>query len=100
MAKVLTAAFFIRRDNAGFAKSLVQQRIELSLNFIFLGAGDMAIRAFVQRFHLGSWRFRLMMIEIVETPPSYIDGPLFQNRKTQKVVTRGAQQVAINSAIS
>src|SRR5262249_9172852 len=49
--------------------SLVQQRIELGPNFIFLGAGDMAIRAFVQRFHLGSWCFRLTVIEIVETPP-------------------------------
>jgi hypothetical protein len=31
---------------------------------------------------------------------STVDGPLFQNRKMQKVVTRGVQQVAINSAIS
>jgi len=32
--------------------------------------------------------------------PSYVDRPLFQNRRMQKVVTRGVQQVAINSAIS
>src|SRR2546423_6160509 len=32
----------------------------------------MAIRALVQRFHLGSWCFRLTVIEIVETPPSGI----------------------------
>src|SRR5262245_12288980 len=53
-------------------ESLVQQGIELGPNLIFLGAGDMAIGAFLQLFHFGSWSFWLMVIEIVVAPSSGI----------------------------
>lgn len=55
--------------DVAFSESLVQQGIELGPHLIFLCAGDMAIRALVQGFHLRGWRFRLMVIEIEEAPP-------------------------------
>jgi hypothetical protein len=69
--KPLVAAVKGRAD-VEFAESFVQQGIELGPHLIFLRAGDMTIRAFVLGFHLGSWCLWLMMIEIVEPPPSGI----------------------------
>src|SRR5215470_16990366 len=57
------------RESLDIGHSYVQQGIELGPNLIFLGAGDVAKRAFLLRSHFGSWSFWLMMIEIV-VPPS------------------------------
>src|SRR6266403_4715848 len=54
------------------AESLVQQGVELGPYPIFLGAGDVAICTLIHVFHFGGWRFWLMVIEIVEAPPSRI----------------------------
>src|SRR5262245_47443596 len=73
IAQAFMTAFLIRGDNRGsFADSLVQEGIELGPDLILLRAGDMAIRAFVLRFCLGGRGLWLMMIEIVEPPPTGI----------------------------
>src|SRR5215510_5786861 len=60
------------RESLDIGHSYVQQGIELGPNLIFLGAGDVAKGAFVQRFRFGSRSLWLMMIEIVVAPPSGI----------------------------
>src|SRR5215472_10771776 len=59
-----------RRRDAGSWSSLVQERIELGPNFIFLGAKlDVTEAAFLSCAHFGGRSFWLMMIEIVVAPP-------------------------------
>src|SRR5262249_62204456 len=60
------------RDVIGFAKSFVQQWIKLGPDFIFFSAALMAEGTFGLCFHFRSWRFGLMMIEIVVAPSSGI----------------------------
>ena len=65
-----TERFVVDRGNdTGSAALLVQQRVELDSDFVRLGTRDVAVCAFVFRFHLGGRRFGLMVIEIEVPPP-------------------------------
>jgi hypothetical protein len=56
--------FFLEvRMMSRFAKSPFQQGIELGPNLVFLGAGDVAIGAFVLRSRRGRRSLWLMMVE-------------------------------------
>src|ERR1700746_632650 len=57
---------------ASHAESPIQQAIELRPNLVFLSVGYVAIGTFVFWLHSGSWRFRLMMIEIVVAPAARV----------------------------
>jgi hypothetical protein len=66
------AAVFVQRRNPVYTRLPVQQGIELGPHLIFLGAGNVAKGAFRFLLQFCSWSFRLMMIEIVLSPPSAI----------------------------
>src|SRR5262245_39558151 len=66
----------LRARRSHVAESLVQQRIELDPDVVFLGAGPVAVGAFVVCHGFGSWSFGLMMIEVEISPAAGVGKPL------------------------